>query len=220
MSNSDVYDAARRRITELVTHDWADIDADVPACPGWTVRDVIAHLAGGLADFAARRFDGVETGEWGERQVRDRREQSIEDSLTEWNNNRARAGALFDSPMGPVLISEIVQHEHDIRGALNRSGARDGTAVRAALTRPLQELDKKIKTAELPALKIILGHGERVVGDGEPVGTLTVSSFEMLRAIGGRRSRKQLSELNWDVDPEQWLDVLPLFGKRADDLAE
>jgi hypothetical protein len=130
------------------------------------------------------------------------------------------ADDLFDSPLGPVLITEVVSHEHDIRAALNRPGARDDTAVRAALTRPLQEIDKRIKEGGLPAVRIVLEHGPRILGEGEPVITLTVSSFELLRAVSGRRSRKQIRALDWNGDPGPWLGSLALFGEREDDLDE
>ena len=35
------------RLAEIAAH---DLDADVPPCPGWTVRDVVAHLGTWLAE--------------------------------------------------------------------------------------------------------------------------------------------------------------------------
>lgn len=246
-SSVALYDAARLRIVELVRDAGAAAAAPVPACPGWTVGDVVAHLAGGLGDFLARRFDGVESGEWGERQVRDRHGRSVEENLAEWDTHRAAAGPLFDSPMAGVLVAEIVSHEHDIRAALNRPGAREDEAVRAALERPLEEIDRKMREAGLPTLRIVVdgpvsdarepsertAHGEYlaserrsehsgtavILGDGQPARTLRVSAFELLRSVGGRRSQAQVRALDWDGDPE--VDVFALFGGlRAEDLDE
>jgi uncharacterized protein (TIGR03083 family) len=218
MSNAVTYDAARRRIIVLVTS--GDPLAPVEACPGWTVKDVVAHLAGGLGDFAAQRFDGVEGGEWGERQVRERRERSLGELLVEWERNFQVAEGLFDSPMGAVLIAEVVEHEHDIRAALGRPGERDGVAVRAALTRPLQEVDKRLRDGHLPALRVALEHGDRILGEGDPVATLRTSSFELLRVVGGRRSEGQIRSLDWDADPRPWLQAMQLFGTRETALVE
>lgn len=218
MSNAITYDAARRRIISLVTG--GDPDAPVEACPGWTVKDVVAHLAGGLGDFTEGRFDGVEDGSWGERQVHDRRNRSMGDLLVEWERNFQVAEGLFDSPMGAVLIAEIVSHEHDVRTALGRPGERDNVAVRAALTRPLQEVDKRLRAKHLPALRITLEHGDRVLGEGEPAGALRVSSFEMLRVLGGRRNEDQIRAMDWDGDPGPWLGVLPVLGRRDTALVE
>ncbi|MFD1151121.1 maleylpyruvate isomerase family mycothiol-dependent enzyme [Saccharothrix hoggarensis] len=218
MSNAVTYDAARRRIISLATG--GDPGAPVDACPGWTVKDVVAHLAGGLGDFAEGRFEGVEDGSWGERQVRERRDRGLGDLLVEWERNFQVAEGLFDSPMGAVLVAEIVSHEHDIRTALGRPGERDNVAVRAALTRPLQELDKRMRARHVPALRITLEHGDRVVGEGDPAGSLRTSSFELLRVLGGRRDEEQVRGLDWDVDPTPWLSVLALFGKRDTALVE
>jgi len=213
-----MYDEARQRIVELARN--GDPAAAVPACPGWTVKDVVAHLAAGLGDFTARRFDGAGSGEWGERQVRERHDSSLEDSLSEWEANRAAADETLDSPMGGVLLAEIISHEHDIRGALGRPGAREVEAVRAAWQRPLGEFDRQTREAGLPALRVVVDGEERVVGEGEPAGTLRVSSFELLRSLAGRRSRGQVRALDWEGDPDTWLDVFFLFGEPDGDLHE
>lgn len=219
MSNAAIYDATKERITDLVTG--KDGGTPVNACPGWSVKDVVAHLGGGLRDFVDRRFDGVESGEWGERQVRDRKDNSIDDAFAEWNSNRQLAEPLFDTPMGSVLITEVVMHEHDLRAALDRPGERDNVAVRSALTKPLQELDKRMRENAVPALRVELEHGERVIGSGDPQGTLHASSFELLRAIGGRRSADQIKAMNWEGDPNTWISSLALFGKhRQSDFTE
>lgn len=218
MSNAVTYDAARRRIIDLVSD--GNPDAAVVACPGWKVKDVVAHLAVGLGDFTEQRFDGVDDGSWGERQVHDRRDRPLGELLVEWERNFQVAEGLFDSPMGSVLIAEIVSHEHDIRTALGQPGERDNVAVRAALTRPLQELDRRLRVRHLPALRITLEHGDRLVGEGRPAGVLRTSSFELLRVLGGRRNDDQVRALDWDTDPGPWLTVLPVFGGRDTALVE
>ena len=127
--------------------------------------------------------------------------------------NRSLAEPLFDTPMGSVLISEVVQHEHDLLAALGVSGDLDSVAVRAALTKPLQQLDQRMRENDVPALRIPLEHGDRVLGHGEPAGTLRTTSFELMRAIGGRRSVDQIKALDWDGDPDIWIAALALFGR-------
>lgn len=220
-SPASLYDQTRYRIVDLLRNaDRAALDTPVAACPGWAVRDVVAHLAGGLGDFLASQFDGVESGEWGERQVRDRRRRSVEENLAEWDTHRAAADPLFESPMAGVLVTEIVSHEHDIRAALGQPGARNDQAVQTALERPLPEIDRKLREAGHPAVRVVVpGEGERVLGEGQPARTLRVSAFELLRTIGGRRSGAQIRALDWEGEPEA--DALTLFGTpREDDLVE
>jgi uncharacterized protein (TIGR03083 family) len=219
LTNAPVYDAAKARIASLV--EGHDPRTPVAATPGWSVKDVVAHLAGGLRDFVDRRFDGVESGEWGERQVRARRDNTLADAFAEWDANRELAAPLFDTPLGPALVSEVIAHEHDLRAALGEPGDRGGVEVRAALVRPLQQLDQRMRENDVPALRISLEHGDRVLGHGEPAGTLRTTSFELMRSIGGRRSADQIKALDWDGDPDVWISSLALFGRhRAEPFAE
>lgn len=216
-TNAELYDASRARIVELLTG--ADLSAPVPACPGWTVQDLVAHLAGGLGAFTARDFDAGEYANHGERVVHERRGQTLEEHLDEWATNRAEADVTLAGPMGGVLVAEVLSHEHDIRGALDLPGAREDPAVRVAAERPLQEIDRRLRESGAPAVRLVVDGEERVVGQGEPNATLRLSAFDQLRAIGGRRSAAQLRALDWDGEPR--LDVFTLFGEpRTNDLVE
>ena len=59
-----VYQDSRERLSELV----AGLDAEavstaVAACPGWSVRDVVAHLAAVAEDWGRGRLAGPPTHE-------------------------------------------------------------------------------------------------------------------------------------------------------------
>ena len=54
---SGVYDETARRLSEFVSSlTEADQHRPVPATPGWTVHDVVAHLTGDLAAVQADDF--------------------------------------------------------------------------------------------------------------------------------------------------------------------
>ncbi|HZC26203.1 MAG TPA: maleylpyruvate isomerase family mycothiol-dependent enzyme [Actinopolymorphaceae bacterium] len=211
MTTSETYDASKERIVELLRT--AEPSTPVAACPGWTVRDLTAHLAGGLADFVASRFAVDEGDDFGERTVRERRGQTIDEALAEWDKNRATADEALAGPMGGVLVAEIMSHEQDLRQALDRPGARDDPGLRTALARPLQELDRKLNEGGGgAAVRLVIDGAEQVVGTGEPVATLTVSSYDLLRVVGGRRTRDQVLALDWSGEPDRALPALTLFG--------
>ena len=88
-----LYRAGRTRITELVGRLGPD-DArrSVDAWPGWTVQDVVAHLAGACADALAGRLDGVTTAAWADAQVAARRERTLADLLRGVVHRRSAAG--------------------------------------------------------------------------------------------------------------------------------
>lgn len=217
MDSAGRYDASRRRIVELVTA--GDPSAPVAACPGWTVRDVVAHLAGGLGDFLARDFDAGGYANHGERTVAERRGRSLAEVLAEWGRHRADAGEILAAPTGGVLVAEIIAHEQDVRAALGRPGARDDEAMLVAMQPPLQEIDRRLRAGDRPAVRLLVDGEERVIGAGEPSSTLRISPFELFRAITGRRSARQIRAMDWSGPPR--LDVFGLFGEpRADDLVE
>jgi hypothetical protein len=60
---AQLYAEARARIVELVRDPSVDPATPVPACPEWTLGDVVAHLAGVTADVHAGRIDGAATDE-------------------------------------------------------------------------------------------------------------------------------------------------------------
>jgi uncharacterized protein (TIGR03083 family) len=197
-----------------------DLAIPVEACPGWSAQDLVAHLAGGLGHFVMRDFDSAGHTNVGERWVSERRDQTLAELLAEWERNRKHADETLASPVGGVLVAEIISHEHDLRQALAQPGARDDPAVRAATERPLQEVDKRLRAAGSPPVRIVVdGDSDEVVlGDGEPTSTVRLTAFELLRAMG-RRSERQLRALDWDGEPR--LDVFTLFGPpREADLEE
>ena len=55
---SIVYGSCRERISEIATNlDPEDLTRKVPACPEWTITDLVALLVGVAEDFADGNFD-------------------------------------------------------------------------------------------------------------------------------------------------------------------
>jgi uncharacterized protein (TIGR03083 family) len=129
-----VYEGGRRRTLELV----ADLDdraaaTPVPACPEWSVHDVVAHLAGVCADIMAGNVAGATTDPWTAAQVDARRERSFGEIVAEWDDVGPQGAAFaddFPGRLGNQFITDATVHEHDLRGALGRPGVRDSDGVR------------------------------------------------------------------------------------------
>jgi uncharacterized protein (TIGR03083 family) len=170
----------------------------VPACPGWSVRQVVAHLAGVAQDIVALNLEKKGTGPWADAQVARLGSHSIDDLLNLWRQSldSVSANIAFASDAGVCqLVFDTLTHEHDIRGALREPGSRAGDlAFEAALSFVTTMGDQFLRQAEL---------------------ALSISDFEALRAFGGRRSVEQLLALPWDGDPTTLMpaftDVLPAF---------
>jgi len=209
----------------------------VPACPGWTIRQVVAHLAGVAQDIVALNLDKKGTGPWADAQVARLGGHSIDDLLDLWGQSldSVSANLAFASDAGVCqLVFDTLTHEHDIRGALREPGSRAGDlAFTAALGFVTTMGDQFIRRAELPALRLSTPTiGSVQLGDPHTARgnvALRISDFEALRCFGGRRSVAQLLALPWDGDPTNLMaaftDVLPAFtndGLRppTDDLIE
>jgi uncharacterized protein (TIGR03083 family) len=110
------YADARRRLQQLVAGlDDTGLMAPVPACPDWTVRDIVAHLAGiaeevvsgtyfaGAADAWNDAGLAAQRDQWTASQVRSRRDRPVSVMLAEWADAFTRLAALSASgrPGGP-----------------------------------------------------------------------------------------------------------------------
>jgi uncharacterized protein (TIGR03083 family) len=209
MNYADAYERSRQRVLALVDDDVAGMK--VPTCPGWTVKDVVAHLAGFLAVYRSGA-DGFSSPGWGDRVVEERRDRSLQDCIQEWNSLLVDTADLFESRLAAVAVSDVLAHEQDIRTALDRPGARDDEGVAAAVEMGLSFLDGKARAGGLPALRIVADGIDRQLGEGEPVATLRSSMFELFRALHGRRTVAQVRAMAWDGDPGPWIPALFLFG--------
>jgi hypothetical protein len=132
------------------------------------------------------------------------------------------------------LVFDTLTHEHDIRGALGEPGSCAGDlAYEVALGFLTTMGDIINRHAELPALQLTT-HTLGSVQLGDPRTArrqlaLDISDFEALRALGGRRSVRQLLALPWHGDPTPLLPAftqqLPAFANNGiqppdDDLLE
>jgi uncharacterized protein (TIGR03083 family) len=207
---ADAYERSQQRICTLVNEDVAA--TNVPACPGWTVKDVIAHLAGFFTTYRSGNPRESFGPDWGDREVKARRDRSLEECLTEWKDLVKEPGDVFESRFGPVAVADVLAHEQDIRTALNRPGARDDENIVPSVLMGLSFLKHKPETQDLRALRVITDEIDQTLGKGEPAATLHTSTFELFRTIHGRRSVDQVRRMSWEGDPGRSLPALFLFG--------
>jgi uncharacterized protein (TIGR03083 family) len=211
-----MYRDSRQRLTGLVAGlDEAQLGTPVPACPGWSVADVIGHLAAIPEDALAGRLTGPPSEAETAVQVERFRGRPITQTLAGWTDLAPRFEeivAAFD--VVPAVI-DVASHEQDIRGAVGQPGARD-TEVIHQLARWLVT---RLRTP-VP-LRVTVGDARFHVGpEGDPALELTTTWYEAFRWRMGRRSRSQLAALDWSGDPAPVLDHLVIFGPAASDVIE
>ncbi len=202
------------RIIELVSAPDASVDAPLAACPGWSVRDVLAHLAGVAQDWAAGRRSAPPTDAQTAAQVARFDGRGLIDILNAWVEAAAEIPRLAREGIAPPL-GDIVVHEHDIRDALGRPGARDSAALQSVSDQLLRMLVTPVP------VRVIVEDGEyRCGADVGPAVDLKTTRFEAVRWRTGRRSRSQMAAMAWSGDPAPVLEHLYMFGPAAADLVE
>jgi uncharacterized protein (TIGR03083 family) len=213
------YQLIHQRIDALVRGRTGIAEVPVPACPAWTIRQMIAHLTGVAQDILALNLDRKGTGPWAEAQVERLSEHGLDDLLDLWGRLIEPVTAALElAPEVSVcqLVFDTLTHEHDIRGALNEPGSRTSDPASAAAMGFMTTMaDQFIRHAGLPALRLTTPTtGSVQLGDPRtPPGLLVLdtSDFEALRAFGGRRSIRQLLTLPWQGDPTP---LLPAFTQQ------
>jgi uncharacterized protein (TIGR03083 family) len=229
---ASAYEDGQRRVTALAADlDDAQLAAPVPACPDWTVRDLIAHLVGEAADttvgdgFFAGAADAwrdprlaQEREQWTAAQVAARRDRNVHSLLREWDERGSqlvtmlRRGDGFAMTAPDWMLSspaaDLGVHLHDLREALGDPGDEATWVTRLALGVYREWLAQRLSAVGLPALRLDDGSKPWVAGRGEPVATLRAESFELFRAMSGRRTAAQIRELGWEGDPAPYLAVI------------
>jgi uncharacterized protein (TIGR03083 family) len=217
---AQLYRDTRERLTALVAGlDEQALATPVPACPGWQVQDVVAHLAAIVEDALAGRLTGPPSEAETAVQVARYKGRPMPQTLDGWTAGAPRFEEVISAFDIPPAVIDVASHEQDIRGALGRPGARDCPAVQQMAGWLLQNLRTPVPvlvTVEDAEFRI----GPTGAGGQEPVLGLRTTRFEAFRWRMGRRSRDQLAALDWSGDPAPVLDHLVVFGPARTDIIE
>lgn len=212
-----LYRQSQGRILSLVNN--TNADTHVTACPGWTVRDTIAHLLGTLNDLIAGRIEDASSDDWSAGHIKRAKDRSLSDLAGEWHVRANTTPGVFQK-LGAVLVADLVTHEFDIKHAIGNSQGRDLPVVRTVALFYLNALDTAWREEGIHPLRILTENTALDIGEGNPETSVEMSWWEIGRVVSGRRSVEQVEALRWSGDPAPWLDHLFVFGPRKTDLSE
>jgi hypothetical protein len=201
------YSATRTRMVQIAQSlSPGDLRQAVPACPLWTVFDLIAHVVSMPAAIGNGESPPGPVTDWLQGLVEARRAQSVDELTEEWLTLDGPIAAILSGP-GGVLFGDLAVHEHDVRSAV---GAADHGAleVEVMLPRTLAGFAKPLRQAGLGAIAV--RHDDEMwrSHDAEPGWTLDVTPWEAVRAINSRRTADELRELPHVGDVEPYLAIL------------
>ena len=179
------YQQLRERVIELLANTRDEIaNKTVPACPKWTVQNLVCHIIGVPEDILEGRMEGVTTDPWTQAQV----DRHKSDSIAQLREILISQKSKFDvvlpnipSPVNSQFVMDAVTHEHDLREALGKPGAQDSLAVNVAFAwLASNSMYPKELVDKLRASK--------------------ATEFQLMRAMTGRISVEQMNELNLPGD--------------------
>ena len=220
-----LYDDLRRAFTkfmagrsheELVTH--------VPATPEWTVADVLAHLVGIPADLNHGRFPNPANPEaWTAEQVEVRRGQPVAALAAEWD---AEAPTFMDGlrafgyAFGSHYLGDLLHHVADVRHALGMTAPGDDEILVVALDFYLESFDETLREAGAGTVELRTGGEMFTAGDGPVIAALEGPRYEVFRALGGRRSERQIRNMKWTGDVDGVVPIVSRYPLPERDLVE
>ncbi len=220
----ETYRGAREAVAELVrTLSPEQLHTQVPACPGWSVHDVISHLTGVATDKVNGQLRDGGDEEQAAPQVVARAETPTAVVLREWERSASQFEVVLSrsgvSDLTPVF--DVVVHEHDIRGALGLPENRGGELIGLAVERAARVLLSKVESAGLETVVIVDEAESVIAGNGHAPVTIRMSPFEFFRAAFGRRSRAQIERrIHGTNEPGAYVPLLCLSPPPEADIIE
>ncbi|MFK0246523.1 maleylpyruvate isomerase family mycothiol-dependent enzyme [Amycolatopsis azurea] len=173
----------------------------VPACPQWTVRDLLAHLTE-ICDRVITRFGGEPCP------IPEK--ASAAELLRLWSERGPEADALLAADgdgksRGDIMVMDAFTHELDLRSTLGAPPPEAHAAWLRSFEVLVSGLGSSLGSHGLPGMRIEIEGATWIAGTEPVAAVLSGSPVDVYRSLAGRRSPAQIAALDWLGDPEPWL---------------
>ncbi|MBE1502069.1 uncharacterized protein (TIGR03083 family) [Amycolatopsis lexingtonensis] len=193
------YPEVRRHVRALLGGRPGTHRRPVPACPKWTVTDLLAHVLE-KAEGVLERHGGT-LPPAGPREV-----PELLDRWDELGDELDRRLADAGGRSGDVLVMDAYTHELDLRAALGVPPPVEHLAWAPSFDVLVRGFSGSVAGRGLPPVRIrTTGGSTWTAGQGRPEVSVTAPAHELYRALAGRRSLSQLAALDWSAAPGRWL---------------
>jgi uncharacterized protein (TIGR03083 family) len=200
--NHESYRQVRKNVLEVLSTEREQENPAVPACPEWTVRDLLAHLVGSAA-LAIGRMSG-----WPSTHPSSSADMGVAELLSTWDQLGGEVDLLLSDRggrAGNLLVTDAFTHELDLRYAVGAPMPVEHPAFASGFEVMANGFAATVTAHNLPALRLSTESTQWTVGDGEPVATVTADRIDLYRSVAGRRTHEQITALDWDRDSHRWL---------------
>ena len=227
-------DGLRRLVTLVDGLSDRNLRARVPACPLWSVHDLVAHLCGVAEDSThGNFFDGAaqawadpelaaQREVWTAGQVEARRDLDRHRLVAELERHgqalvralRRGDPAATDVPgwMLAAPVADLAAHLGDLSEALGQSPETDTLITRYGFGSYRAWLGERIAVRGLQPLRLADHTNPASVwvlgGEGEPGASLEADGYQLFRAISGRRRLEDVRSWSWRGDPSAYLPLV------------
>ncbi|BFV60894.1 maleylpyruvate isomerase family mycothiol-dependent enzyme [Kitasatospora sp. CMC57] len=171
----------------------------VPACHGWTVRDLVDHLV----DVCRQVTQGTKVLPL--RNPDPDGVAGVPELLERWTELSGKLPPLGEGLRGPIMTMDALTHELDLRWAIGAPVPLDHPAYPASLDLVALGMGLRVAELGLPALRVRAGGQEWLVGPGEPEVTVGGHHHDVFRSLTGRRTLDQIGALSWSGPADRWL---------------
>lgn len=206
----------------------------VPACPLWSVQEVVAHLTGVAEDSLHGRFFDGAVGAWADPalaarreawtagQVEARRDLGRERLVAELERHgqalvralRRGDAAATDVPAWMIGApgADLAVHLDDLREALGLPPERETPVGRHGFGSYRAWLSERLADRGIAPLRLTDSEDPSSTwvlgGDAQPAACLEAGRHELFRAISGRRRAEDVRSWPWRGDPSPYLPLL------------
>jgi uncharacterized protein (TIGR03083 family) len=195
------YRTSRESISGLIESRPDVADRIVPACPEWTVRDLLAHVVGNCRSEHPVLADDPKA-------VRPVDELDVSELIEEWSRTGPEVEQLLAGRDGlneRMMVMDVFTHELDLRRVVEESAPDDHPAFPTAISVLLGGFSASVGARGLPALRVETEGAQWLIGAGEEAATVRANRFDLYRSFAGRRTHQQIAELSWSAPADTWL---------------
>ncbi len=199
-------------VKELGELDDASASRLVPACPQWTVKEVVAHISGLNVELVAGvPLASIGSEEATGRQVADRAHLNLQEVVDEWLAIGHYIDQFFmaDVNAAAALLADLIVHTYDLHELLRQNTAVAATAIPLAAHRYAVRLQKRVADALGLGLTVEFVDGETCLApqvEAADLMVLRVPAALFVRGVTGRLRRSEVEAFDWSRDPTALLD--------------
>lgn len=199
------YVAIRDRMLDLA-RSAPDPATRIPSCPEWQVNQLLTHCSSLPAAISVGDLPTGDVDEWIAGLLAAREGWTIDRIEAEWRGADDTIAAMVGGG-GGMLLDDLMVHEHDLRGAIDRPD-HDAFDCDMFVPRSLESCVAQLEARGLGAIEVVDGDRSWVSHDA-PIGwTMRTSAWESVRFLYSRRTPDEIRTIGGSDRIDDYIALL------------